>query len=85
MFRGQQVGFTHQHHVAELNLFDQQIGHAAQIVLAQALTGFLQRLRLLVLLDEVDSVHHRNQGIEAGEVRQAFALLVFKGEGFCHR
>ena len=70
----QQIGLTDQDHVAELNLLNQQIRHAAQIVLAQALAGLLQALRLLVLLDEIHPVDHRHQGIQPGELRQAFAL-----------
>lgn len=68
-------------HVRELDLLDQQFHQRAVVVLAGRFAALCQEILRAVILEQVGGIDHRDHRVEAGDIRQAPAVLVAEVEG----
>ncbi len=85
-----QIDLVQHDHVAELDLFDQQIDHGAVVLVVARLAAVAQIVGLVEVLREMRGVDHGDDGVEPGQAVQRAAVFVFErecfgdGQRFCH-
>nr|GEU28579.1 hypothetical protein [Tanacetum cinerariifolium] len=82
---GNQVGLADDDDVGKFDLLGQQRGQRAVVIVARALAALGQEVGAVVVVQQVDGVHHRDHGVDAGDVVERVAVFVGKVERGRHR
>jgi len=82
LLTGNQIQLVQNDHVAEFNLFNQQIDHGALIFFTQRFAAFAETVLRAVIAQEIEGVDYRHHGIESRYIRKTDAIFIGKGECF---
>jgi len=79
-----QVALGNQQDIGEFHLINEELDEIATIVLVETDAPLAEFVLRLVILEKVNSIHERDQGIKTSEVRESFPVFVGEGEGLRH-